>query len=110
MRVHTALAAIIFFLLIPSSASAFYLTQTDYDYLATLTFQKRDIISQNLSPKEEFNMHGAINDVRTENDRAERAKIVFEMMTDFITRRGWERSHPGKSWDTRSTSTWPHAC
>jgi hypothetical protein len=94
-------ATIIFCFFVPASASAFYLTQTDYDYLATLDFQKREVIRQNLGPKEEFEMHGAINDVRTETDRAERAKIVLEMMADFVARRKWERANPGKLWDTR---------
>jgi hypothetical protein len=93
--------AVTIFLFVPAPVSAFYLTQTDYDYLATLDFQRRDVIRQTLSPKEESVMHGAINDARTENDRAERAKIVSEMMTNFITRRRWEQSNPGKAWDTR---------
>jgi len=81
-----------------SSASAFFLTDDDYAYLATQNFVRSESIFQNLGPREEARLHALINDVQTENAPAIRTKIVTDALKEFISHRRWEEMHPGQFW------------
>jgi hypothetical protein len=84
-----------------SSASAFFLTDADYAYLATQNFVRSESIFQNLGPREEARLHAVINDLQTENTPAVRAKIVTDTLKEFMNHQRWEEMHPGQIWDSR---------
>jgi hypothetical protein len=79
-------------------ASAFFLTDDDYAYLATQNFVRSESIFQHLGPKEEARLHALINDVQTKNAPGIRAKIVTDELKEFISHRRWEEMHPGQYW------------
>jgi hypothetical protein len=79
-------------------ASAFFLTDDDYAYLATQNFVRSESIFQHLGPREEARLHALINDVQTKNAPAIRAKIVTDELKEFISHRRWEEMHPGRFW------------
>ena len=81
-----------------SSASAFFLTDDDYAYLATQNFVRSESIFQNLGPREEARLHALINDVQTKNAPAIRTKIVTDALKEFMSHRRWEEMHPGQFW------------
>jgi hypothetical protein len=81
-----------------TSASAFFLTDDDYAYLATQNFVKSESIFQNLGPREEARLHALINDVQTKDAPAIRAKVVTDALKEFIGHRRWEEMHPGQFW------------
>jgi hypothetical protein len=83
-----------------TSASAFFLTEGDYAYLATQNFVRSESIFQNLGPREEARLHALINDLQTENAPAVRAKIVTDTLREFMDHRLWEKAHPGQIWDS----------
>ena len=78
----------------------FYLTESDFAYLATLDFEKPTIFL-NLGPKEEATLHAEINDQKTEKSPSDRAKIVTDTLTEFLNHRRWEQTHPGQIWGDR---------
>lgn len=75
----------------------FYLTESDFAYLATLNFDESK--SNNLGPKEEATLHAEINDRKTEKSPSDRAKIVTDTLTEFLIHQRWEQMHPGKLWE-----------
>jgi hypothetical protein len=75
----------------------FYLTESDFAYLATLNIDKSK--SNNLGPKEEATLHAEINDRKTDKSPSDRAKIVTDTLTEILTHRRWEQMHPGKLWE-----------
>lgn len=77
----------------------FYLTDSDFAYLATLNFDKSKSILYNLGPKEEATLHAEINDQKTEKSPSARAKIVTDTLTEFLSHRRWEQMHPGQFWE-----------
>jgi hypothetical protein len=79
----------------------FYLTDSDFAYLATLNLDKSKSILSNLGPKEEATLHAEINDQRTEKSPSDRAKIVTDTLTEFLSHRRWEQIHPGQMWGDR---------
>jgi len=79
----------------------FYLTDSDFAYLATLNFDKSKSIIYNLGPKEEATLHAEINDRKTEKNPSDRAKIVTDTLTEFLSHRHWEQMHPGQMWGDR---------
>ena len=81
----------------------FYLTDSDFAYLATLNFEKPTML-HNLGPKEEARLHAEINDRRTENSPSDRARIVTDTLTQFLSHRRWEQTHPGQFWEDRPVS------
>jgi hypothetical protein len=81
----------------PASAR-FYLTDSDFAYLATLNLDKSKSILYNLGPKEEATLHAEINDRKTEKSPSDRAKIVTDTLTEFLSHRRWEQMHPGQIW------------
>ena len=83
----------------PASAR-FYLTDSDFEYLATLNFEKPTILL-NLGPKEEATLHAEINDRRTEKSPSDRARIVTGTLTEILSHRHWEQTHPGQFWEDR---------
>jgi len=93
-------AASIFLVTAPASAR-FFLTDTDYAYLATQNIERTNSIFQNLSPNEEATLHDLINDRQTESEPSARAKIVTDTLIGFVGRRRWEQMHPGKLWGDR---------
>jgi hypothetical protein len=72
----------------------FYLTESDFAYLATL-----NVDTSNLGPKEEATLHAEINDRKTEKSPSDRAKIVTDTLSEFLIHRRWEQMHPGKLWE-----------
>ena len=84
-----------------TSASAFFLTDADYTYLATQNFVRSESIFQNLGPRQEARLHALINDPQTENAPAVRAKIVIDTLKEFMNHRHWEEMNPGQIWDSR---------
>jgi hypothetical protein len=79
-------------------ASAFFLTDDDYAYLATRNFVRSESIFQHLGPRDEVRLHALINDVQTKDAPAIRAKIVTDALKEFISHRRWEEMHPGQFW------------
>jgi hypothetical protein len=79
----------------------FYLTDSDFAYLATLNLEKSKSIISNLGPKEEATLHAEINDQKTEKSPSDRAKIVTDTLTEFWSHRHWEQMHPGQMWGDR---------
>ena len=79
----------------------FYLTDSDFAYLATLNFDKSKSILHDLGPKEEATLHAKINDQKTEKSPSDRAKIVTDTLAEFLSHRRWEQMHPGQFWEDR---------
>jgi hypothetical protein len=79
----------------------FYLTDSDFTYLETLNIDKSKSILYNLGPREEATLHAEINDQKTEKSPSDRAKIVTDTLTEFLTHRRWEQTHPGQMWGDR---------
>jgi hypothetical protein len=76
----------------------FYLTESDFAYLATLNFDTSKSIIRSLGPREEATLHAAINDQKTEKNPSDRAKIVTDTLAQFMSHRRWEQLHPGQVW------------
>jgi hypothetical protein len=83
----------------PPAFARFYLTDSDFAYLATLNFDNSSSILRNLGPKEEATLHAEINDRKTEKSPSDRAKIVTDTLTQFLSHRRWEEMHPGQFWE-----------
>lgn len=81
----------------------FYLTDSDFVYLATLNFEKPTML-HNLGPKEEATLHAEINDRTTEKSPSDRARIVTDTLGQFLSHRLWEQMHPGQFWEDRPAS------
>lgn len=77
----------------------FYLTESDFAYLATLNFDTSKSIIHNLGPREEATLHAVINDQKTEKNPSDRAKIVADTLAQFMSHRHWEQMHPGQVWE-----------
>ena len=58
---------------VPSPAQAFFLSEPDYDYLATQGVGRKAAVLGQLSPKEEMRLHSIINAAETTNDPVARA-------------------------------------
>jgi hypothetical protein len=80
-------------------AFAVGLTESDFSYLSTRTVQRSDRLIQSLSPKEQSRLHALINDAKTANDPAARAKDVSDVLAEFKSHQDWELDHPGQLWD-----------
>jgi len=93
-----AVAAAVLVISIPASAR-FYLTDSDFAYLATLNFDTSKSIIRSLGPREEAMLHAAINDQKTEKNPSDRAKIVTDTLGQFMSHRRWEQMHPGQFWE-----------
>jgi len=91
------LAAVVLVISTPTLAR-FYLTESDFAYLATLNFDTSKSIIHSLGPREEATLHAAINDQKTEKNPSDRAKIVTDTLTQFMSHRRWEQMHPGQLW------------
>jgi len=68
-----------------TSASAFFLTDDDYAYLATQNFVRSESTFQNLGPRKEARLHALINEVQTKNALAIRAKIFTAALKEFTS-------------------------
>jgi len=100
MRYAVIAAAAGVFLLVGTSAYAFGLTDSDYDYLATQNFAHDNSVLKNLSPKEQARLHAIIVDATSNHDATAQAKNVAGAIATFAERQHWEDSHPGQLWDT----------
>jgi hypothetical protein len=100
MRNSTRAATICVFLFVGTSAYAFGLTDSDYDYLATQNFARDSSVLKHLSPKEQARLHAIIVDATTSHDDLARARNVAQALTTFAERQHWEDMHPGQVWDT----------
>jgi hypothetical protein len=82
------------------SASAFGLSDDDYNYLATTQHLERyNAPVLDIGPKERFTLHNLINDPRTASDSLARDKNVEDALAEFLGQQRWEKSHPGQLWD-----------
>ena len=90
-------AAIAF--LISAPAFAVFLTDTDFEYLATQDVKRGSPVLNGLSPKEQSRLHALINDPGTDNDLLGRAKIVRDALNEFEANQHWEKMNPGQLWD-----------
>jgi hypothetical protein len=99
-RLLLGIAAVLLGISTPALAR-FYLTDSDFAYLDTLNFDKSKSILRNLGPKEEATLHAEINDQKTEKSPSDRAKIVTDTLTEFLSHRRWEQMHPGQMWGDR---------
>ena len=82
-RILVGVATVVF--VASSSASAFFLTDDDYAYLATQNFVRSESIFQNLGPRKEARLHALINEVQTKNALAIRAKIFTAALKEFAS-------------------------
>jgi hypothetical protein len=81
------------------SAFAWGLSDEDYAYLKAQNLERSDPPILDLSPKERTQVHGLINDPRTANDPATRAKNVKAALSTYLEHQLWEKAHPGELWD-----------
>jgi hypothetical protein len=73
-------AAIVGFFALTVSASAFGLSDEDYDYLITQQIERSDAPILDLSPKERQRVHDLINDPETAGDQTVRNKNVKDAL------------------------------
>jgi hypothetical protein len=99
-RILLGVVAALFVMSTPASAR-FYLTESDFAYLAALNLEKSKSIIHSLGPREEARLHAEINDRKTEKSPCDRAKIVTDTLMEFMSHRRWEQIHPGQFWEDR---------
>jgi hypothetical protein len=99
VRYSTLVKASVAFLLLSTSARAFGLTDSDYDYLTTHNVPRDSSVLSGLSPKEQARLHAIITNGASDNDPAAQAKNVAEEIAVYQGHQLWERMHPGELWD-----------
>jgi hypothetical protein len=92
-------AAMVGFFVLTVSASAFGLSDEDYDYLKMQHIERSDAPMLDLSPKERQRVHNLINDPETAGDQIARNKNVKDALAIFLEHQLWEKAHPGELWD-----------
>ena len=92
-------AAMVGFFTLTVYASAFGLSDEDYEYLKAQHIESSDAPILDLSPKERQRMHNLINDPGTANDPIIRNKNVKDALAIFLEHQLWEKAHPGELWD-----------
>ncbi len=99
MKQHLLVIASVTFLT-ASAASAFGLTEADYNYLETQKIEKGSTLIRDLSPREQARLHALINDGRTQDNPIAQAENVKEALRGFSQNQLWEQQNPGQLWDT----------
>src|ERR1700722_177898 len=89
-------AAMVEFFALTVSASAFGLSDEDYDYLKMQHIERSDAPMLDLSPKERQRVHNFINDPETAGDQIARNKNVKDALAIFLEHQLWEKAHPGE--------------
>jgi hypothetical protein len=92
-------AAMVGFFALTVCASAFGLSDEDYEYLKAQHIERSDAPILNLSPKERQRVHNLINDPETSNDQIVRNQNVKDALAIFLEHQLWEKAHPGELWD-----------
>ena len=90
-------AAMVGFFALTVYASAFGLSDEDYEYLITQQIERSDALD--LSPKERQRVHDLINDPETAGDQTVRNKNVKDALAIFLEHQLWEKAHLGELWD-----------
>jgi len=99
VQYSTLVKASVAFLLLSTSARAFGLTDSDYDYLTTQNVPRDSSVLRGLSPKEQARLHAIITIGASNNDPAAQAKNVAEEIAVYQGHQLWEQMHPGNLWD-----------
>lgn len=99
MWYSTLVKASVVFLLLSTSAHAFGLTDSDYDYLTTQNVPRDSSVLRGLSPKEQARLHAIIVNSASDNDPAAQARNVADAIALYEGHQLWERMHPGELWD-----------
>ena len=92
------------FLAVAGPASAFGLSDDDYEYLAAVQHIER--FNQpvlDIGPLERSRLHDLINDPRTASDPVARDRNVKNALDEFLAHQLWEKSHPGQLWGLTET-------